>query len=189
MGFREALDALLGTGRIPEADTERLFAIATARVTMQAALGLEPAGSAALCFRPIDSARAARVRGEIEELLAFGREETGTSYRLETDQYRYTWVVLEDPDFEDLVAGIHLISQTLIERGYGPYLLCAVYAFDGNRRAYWIFTFKRGRYYPFVPVDEGRDSACEFRLRAMLERELPIETSVEEWYPLRGIPL
>ena len=190
MGFRDALDALLGTTRLPEADTDRLFAISTATVTMQASLDLAPAGRAGLCFKPIESSLYDAAKAEIDELLQYSCRETGSTCRLETDEYRFTWVVLEDPDFEDLVTTIHLVSQTLIERGFGTYLLCAVYRFDGAKRVYWIYNFKQGRYYPFVPEDgTARDSAYEFRLRSLLEGELPVEKEVERWYPLRGIPV
>lgn len=190
MGFRDALDALLGTTRLPEAETERLFAISTATVTMQASLDLKPSGSAALCFRPVESARYDEAKREIEELLQISCREAGSTCRLETDRYHFTWMVIEDPDFEEIVAGIHMVSQTLIERGFGPYLLCAVFGFAGAKKVYWIFNFKQGRFYPFVPQgDSARDSACEFRLRSLLEAELPIEQEVERWYPLWGIPV
>jgi len=99
-------------------------------------------------------------------------------------------VILEDPDFEDLVSGIHLVSQTLIEKGFGAYILCAVFRFEKEKPVYWIYNFKQGRYYPFIPYgDKMRDNAQEFRIRSLLERELPIETDVAKWYPLWGIPL
>ncbi len=190
MGFRDLLNTVLGTTRLPEADSDRLFAISTAVVSMQVSLDLVPSGSAGLCFKPIESSRYDSVRAEIEELLLFAAQETNSVFRIETDAYRFTWVILEDPDFEDLVAGIHLASQTLIERGFGPYLLCAVFRFGREKRVYWIYHFKQGRFYPFVPLSEStRDGAFEFRLRSLFERELPLEREVERWYPLWGIPL
>jgi hypothetical protein len=190
MAFRDAFDALLGRTRPPEAETERLFAISTAVVTLQASLDLAPAGRAALCVKPIESTRYDATMTGIRELLEISARESGSVYRLETDRYRFGWVILEDPDFEDLVTGIHLVSQALIENGFGPYLLCAVFRFDGAARVYWIFNFKQGRYYPFVPgTGTTRDGAYEFRLRALLEGELPIEKEVERWYPLWGIPI
>ncbi|HOT94861.1 MAG TPA: hypothetical protein PK089_06700 [Methanoregulaceae archaeon] len=190
MGLRDLLDAVLGTTRLPEADSDRLFAISTAVVTMQTSLDLEPSGSAGLCFKPIESSGSAAVRAEIEDLLNITARETSSAFRIVTDAYHFNWVILEDPDFEDLVSGIHIVSQTLIERGLGAYLLCAVFRFGRDRRVYWIYNFKQGRYYPFVPLsDSTRDAAFEFRLRSLLERELPIENEVERWYPLWGIPL
>lgn len=190
MGFRDAFDALLGNPRLPEAETDRLFAISTATVTMQASLALSPSGRAALCFKPIESSHYDAAKAEIEELLGYACRETESACRLETDRYGFSWVVLEDPDFEDLVTGIHMASQTLIERGFGTHLLCAVFRFEGTKQVYWIYTFKRGRFYPFVPMGEtARDSAYEFRLRTLLDAELPVEKEVERWYPLWGIPV
>ena len=108
-------------------------------------------------------------------------------------------------DFDDLVASIHLVSQTLEEHGFGEQILCAIYRFDsepeagtagsargktgGRKAVYWIYNFKQGTYYPFIPLpDKQRDSPFEFRLRADMEREMPIEKNVEKWYPLWGIP-
>jgi hypothetical protein len=189
MGFRDALRAVLGGTRLPRANLDRLFAITTAGITLQTSLDLRPSRTAGLCFKPIESSRYAEAKTEIEELLEFGRKETGSAWRLETDAYRFTWVIVEDPEIEDLVTGIHMVSQTLIERGLGTYLLCAIFRFENAKPVYWIYAFKQGTFYPFVPGPEKtRDSAFEFRLRAILERELPIEKDVEQWYPLWGIP-
>ena len=40
---------------------------------------------------------------------------------------------------------------------------------------YWIYGFKRGAFWPFIPTGEGqnRDNATELELKAKLERELP----------------
>ena len=51
---------------------------------------------------------------------------------------------MEDPDFEDLVTGLHLVSQTLIERGFGSYLLCAIFRFENEKPVYWVYNFKQG---------------------------------------------
>jgi PspA associated protein B len=190
MGIRDSLDALLGKTRLPRADLDSLFAITTASVTMQSDLNLKPSSAAGLCFKPIESSQYDAARTEIEELLQLSCKESETVYRIETDEYRFTWVILEDPDFEDLIAGIHLVSQTLIDRGVGAYLLCVIFRFGNGTPVYWVYNFKQGRYYPFIPSGEKkRDSAREFRMRALLAKELPIENDVGKWYPLWGIPL
>ncbi len=189
MGFREALGAVFGTTRLPKASVEKLFAISTACVTMEAELGLKASPVAGLCFKPVESAGFEATRTEIEQLLAISFAETGTKYRLQDDEFHFTWVVFEDKEFEALVASVHLVSQTLVERGFGDYLLCAIFRFANNHTVYWIYNFKQGQYYPFVPLPGNkRDSAYEFRLRSLLERELPVEKEVEKWYPLWGIP-
>jgi hypothetical protein len=143
-----------------------------------------------VCFKLIESSQYESARGEIEELLSYSSKETGSAYRLMTDEFRFTWIILEDPDFEDLISGIHMVSQTFIEKGFGEYLLCAVFRFGDEKPVYWLYNFKQGLYYPFIPVPgKKRDNATEFRMRSLLERELPIEKEVEKWYPLWGIPL
>jgi len=128
-------------------------------------------------------------RTEIEELLSYSSKETGSTHRLVTDEFRFTWVILEDPDFEDLITGIHMVSQTFIEKGFGAYLLCAIFRFGDKSPLYWIYNFKQGLFYPFIPAGgKTRDSAKEFRVRTLLERELPIEKEIGMWYPLWSIP-
>ena len=190
MWFKKALDSLLGNTTLPSASLEKLFAISSASITMQSNLDLGPSPRGGICFKPIESTKYYSDRKEIEELLAFSSKETGSTYKIETDEYRFTWVILEDPDFEDLITGIHLISQTLIEKGFGAYLLCAIFRFGEENPVYWIYNFKQGRFYPFIPVPgKTRDNAAEFRIKSLFERELPIEEDVGKWYPLWGIPL
>jgi hypothetical protein len=184
------LDSLLGKTRLPEAKTDRLFAISTAAVTLDASLGLRPDGVAAVCIKPLESSRYEAARSEIEELLKVGFKETGTLYSIQNDEYNYIWVVLKDPDFEDLVTSIQMVCQILIEQGFGTQLLAAVYRFRKEDPVYWIYGFKLGSYYPFVPKgDQQRDTAAEFRLRSLMEKELPIEQDEAKWYPMWGMPI
>ncbi len=203
MGLRDLVDAVLGRSSLPKSQPDKLFAISTASITLEANMGLEPSGKAGICFKPIEASAYTGARKEIEELLEYSAKETGTEYRLEKDEYNFLWAIFKDPDFEDLVANLHLVSQTLEEHGFGKQLLCAIYRFEaetelegveagrhtGKKAVYWIYNFKQGSYYPFIPLPGNkRDTPMEFRLRAGMERELPIEKDVEKWYPLWGIP-
>jgi len=187
MGF---LDSILGKTRLPEAKTDRLFAISTAAVTMETSLGLKPGGAAGVCIKPMESSRYETARTEIEDLLKLSFKETGTLYSIQKDEYNYIWVVLSDPDFEDLVTNIQMVCQTLMEQGFGTQLLAAVYRFKGDVTAFWIYNFKLGSYYPFVPQSgQKRDTSREFRLKSLMEKELPIEKDEAKWYPMWGMPL
>jgi hypothetical protein len=184
------LDAILGKTELPEAKTEKLFAISTAAVTLEASLGLKADGSAAICFKPMESSKYDRACRDIEDLLKISTRESGIKYTLAKDEYNYLWAVLHDPDFEDLVTTIHMVSQTLIEQGFGTQLLCAVYRFRGEKTVYWIYSFKQGAYYPFVPSgNRQRDNALELRLKAVMEKEMPVEKDLALWYPLWGMPI
>lgn len=204
MGFRDFMDAILGSSKLPKAKSEKLFAISTASITLESSLNLKPSGYAGICFKPIGASAYESARTEIQELLEYSSKETETEFRMEKDEFNFLWAIFKDPDFDDLVANIHLVSQTLEERGFGEQILCAIYRFDsesgikaaasrentdGKKAVYWIYNFKQGTYYPFIPLkDKQRDSPFEFRLRADMEKEMPIEKNVEKWYPLWGIP-
>ncbi|MGB9927518.1 MAG: PspA-associated protein PspAB [Methanosarcina sp.] len=204
MGFRDFMDAVLGRSRLPKAKSEKLFAISTASITLEMNLGLEPSGFAGICFKPIGATAYETARKEIQELLEYSSKETETEFKLEKDEFNFLWAIFKDPNFEDLVASIHLVSQTLEQHGFGEQILCAIFKFNsepepgisgrerknGSRKeVYWIYNFKQGTYYPFVPLSgQERDSPFEFRLRADMEREMPVEKNVEKWYPLWGIP-
>ena len=90
------------------------------------------------------------------------------------------------------MVSLNTLSTELQGGGYGDRLLAAVFSFeDEGKRIYFIYNFKRGAYYPFVPSggDKQRDSENELRLKAQLERELPFEAEVTRWFPLWEIPL
>ena len=187
MGF---LDSILGKTKLPEAKTDRLFAISTAAVTLEASLGYRSDGQAGVCIKPMESSRYEAARSEIEQLLSISIKETGTQYRIQKDEYNYVWVLLSDPDFEDLVTAIQMVAQVLTEQGFGTQLLAAVYRFQGETVIYWIYNFKQGAYYPFVPESgRQRSTSKEFRLKALMEKEMPIEKDESRWYPMWGMPL
>jgi len=187
MGF---LDSILGKTKLPEAKTEDLFAISTAAVTLEASLGYRADGQAGVCIKPLESSHYEAARREIEDLLNISIKDTGTSYKIQKDEYNYLWVLLSDPDFEDLVTGVQMVSQVLTEQGFGTQLLAAVYRFRGEAVIYWIYNFKQGTYYPFVPQSgRERDTSREFRLRALMQKEMPVEKDESRWYPMWGMPL
>lgn len=189
MGFRDMLNSVLGRSKVPEAKTDRLFAMSTAVITLEMNLNLKPSAVAGICFKSMDMSKYQNTKEEIEQLLRFSTKETGTEYEIQKDEYNFLWVILKDRNFEGLVANIHMISQTLIEQSFGEQILCAVYRFESNGPVYWIYNFKQGNYYPFVPTGKSkRDNSMELRLKSLMEKELPIEKEVGKWYPLWSMP-
>ncbi len=191
MGLMDTMRSILGVSAerdaTRDADPEDLFGMSTAYVTMEADLGYTNAGAAALCFSSVDSTDFGEMVDEVEAILDAGAEETGTTFSQHSDDHGYNWVVLEDSDPEDLLTTIHFAADTFIEQGYGSRLLAAVFAFDktDTDHAYWIYSFRRGAYYPFVPTGtHDRDSRAEFKLQSVLDGELGIEGDEQYWYPL-----
>jgi PspA associated protein B len=189
LGF---LDVLGGRKRLKEASRDQLFALATAVVTLELEHGLKPAGKAAVVFKPLSAAEFVRAENELQELLDVVAQSTGARLRRSTDSYGYEWLVFEDPDFEDLVNAVHIVGEELHSRGFGPQLLAAIFRFDGQAHpVYWIYGYKRGAFWPFVPTgsENERDNAEELELKAKLEKELPIEQDISRWFGMFGAPL
>jgi hypothetical protein len=187
-------DVLSGRKKLKEPAPERLFAISTARITLEAELGLKPAGSAGVCFKPLSAGEFVRAENELQALLDAVAIESGSKVERHTDDMGFEWLVVRDPDFEDLVTTVHLVASELQDRGFGPQVLAALFPFDGKfkeGRAYWVYGFKQGAFWPFVPTGEGqeRDNPEELELKAKLEEELPIEQDLTRWFGLFGAPV
>ena len=190
MGF---LDILTGKRKIKQPAESRLFAMSTAAVTLEMTLELKSSGKAAIVFQPLGTTDFEGIVAEMEELVKGTGDETGTAVEKTDDQFGYRWMILADPDFEDIVVGVNAVSSALEAGGYGERVLCAVFAFRDaqDRPVYWIYNYKRGAFYPFVPAggDQQRDSERELRLKAQIGAELPVEEQLERWFPLWGTPI
>jgi hypothetical protein len=189
-------DVLFGRKKLKDAAGERLFAISTARITLETELELKPAGAAGVCFKSLSAGEFVRAENDLQQLLDVVATESASKIERRSDEYGYEWLVVRDGDFEDLVTTVHLIASELQSRGFGPQLLAAVFpfeggGFDGEKRVYWIYGFKRGAFWPFVPKgdDKERDNAEELELKAKLEKELPIEQDLSRWFGVFGAPV
>jgi hypothetical protein len=191
MGF---LDVLRGKRAIKQAaPTDRVFAMTTAQVTLEMTLGLKSKGTSAIVFQPLATADFEQIVRDMEEVVRSSGEETGTTIETSDDDFGYRWMILRDPDVEDLAVGINAVSEALQLGGYGERLLCAVFAFEDRdgRPVYFIYNYKRGSWYPFVPApgDKQRSNERELQIKAATGPELPFEPELERWFPLWGIPI
>jgi hypothetical protein len=189
MGF---LDSLIGRTNLPKTQEDKIFAITTASITLQAAGGMQAPRRAGALFRRLPPGRFSQSVDEMRKLLDV-EAEGGGAFTVEdqTDQYGFQWLMVTGDDFEKIVAALHAIAQTLMEDGYGDLLVAAAFRFQqGNRPVYWIYEYKRGAFYPFVPGSgHNRDNAEEFRQASIAEKELPVEQDQGCWYPLWDLPV
>jgi hypothetical protein len=195
-------DVLTGRHTVKGPAPDRLFAISTAYVTLQAEHQIEPAGKAAIVFQALATSDFESTLRDMEEVVTATGGESGTKVSTEDDSYGYRWMVLHNPDgapsVEDLAVGINAVSSSIETAGYGERLLCAVFAFldARKRRVYFIYNYKRGYWYPFVPAvgqgsgqSEQRETERELQIKAQMASEMPIEPELERWFPLWGIPI
>ena len=194
MGLR---DILTGRHQVKGPAPDRLFAICTAYVTLQAEHQIEPAGAAAIVFQALATSEFEATLREMEEVVRSTGGDSGTSVSTEDDSYGYRWMILRSPEgapsIEDLAVGVNAVAGSIETAGHGERLLCAVFAFiDAQRqRVYFIYNYKRGWWYPFVPAPgaQQRSVERELQLKAQIGGELPIEPELERWFPLWGVPI
>jgi hypothetical protein len=185
-------DVLFGKKKLSGPARDRLFALVTAAVTLETELGLRSAGAAGVCFKPLSAGDFVRAENELQELLDKVAVESGSRLERREDSFGYTWIIVRDPELEDQVTTIHAVGSGLEEAGFGTQLLAAVFKFEGGKDpVYWVYGYKRGAFWPFVPVGEKqeRDNAEELELKAKLEKELPIEQDLTRWFGVFDAPL
>jgi hypothetical protein len=208
-------DIITGRHRVAGPAPDRLFAITTAWIALQSEHSIDPAGVAAIVFQALATSEFEETLREMEDVVRETGGESGTSVATQDDDYGYRWMVLRNPDghpsVEDLAVGINAVSGSIETAGHGERLLCAVFAFAdrgsangaargggggggsaGGRRVYFIYNYKRGHWYPFVPQPgqaNERATERELQLKAQIADELPLEPELERWFPLWGIPI
>jgi len=187
-------DILLGRKKLKGPAQDRLFALSTARVTLDTELGLQTAGSGGIVFKPLSAGEFVRAENDLQQVLDAVAGESGSRLERKSDDFGYEWVVVRDADLEDQVTTVHAVAQGLQEAGFGEQLLAAAFKFEskfGDRKVvYWVYGYKQGAFWPFVPTGEkDRDNAEELELKAKLDNELPIEPDLSRWFGLFNAPL
>jgi hypothetical protein len=187
-------DIILGRKKLKGPAQDRLFALSTARVTLDTELGLETAGSGGIVFKPLSAGEFVRAENDLQQVLDAVAGESGSRLERKSDDFGYEWIVVRDADLEDQVTTVHAVAQGLQEAGFGEQLLAAAFKFEpkfGDRKVmFWVYGYKQGAFWPFVPTGEkDRDNAEELELKAKLDKELPIEPDLSRWFGLFNAPL
>ena len=185
-------DVLFGRKKLKGPARDRLFALTTAAVSLDMDCGLKPAGVGAVVFKPLSAGEFAQVDKDVEELLASVAASSGSTLERKADTFGFQWVIVRDPDLEDQVTAVYAVGKEFTERGFGAQLLAAPFRFEGGSHpVYWIYGFKTGTFWPFVPTGEKqeRDNPRELQLKAQLEKELPVEPDLTKWFGLFDAPI
>jgi hypothetical protein len=185
------LDALLGRTKPVQPKLDNLFALPSAAVTLQVSTDFRPTGAGSVCFRAAEGRAFSDIENDVRELLNMGQNKTPVE--VSEDSYGFTWLVCHHSpdDVEGLVTDLHAVNSSLQDGGFGPQLLCTILSFrDGaGRRLGLVYLYKRGTFYPFVPLTgERRDNALELQMRGTLSDDLKIEPDLTRWFPVWGAP-
>ena len=190
MGF---LDVLTGKRKIKGPAPDRVFAMATAGPVLEMSMGLKPA-RAAIVFQPLATSDFDAIVADMEEVL----KGTGDGPRHhDREAGRQVRLPLDDPGRPRL-RGPRRRGQRRLDRAPGAaatatacWRRCSPSATRSDKPVYWIYNYKRGAFYPFVPGggEQQRDSERELQLQAQIGAELPVEAQLERWFPLWDIPI
>ena len=147
-----------------------------------------------MSFKSADGSFFYELQQELKSFLDSIGPEFDFNYKMTTDTYGYMWVILDGQKVEDLIAGINSVSETVIEKGFREELLAAIFEFRNERAPgpaqYLIFTFKREKFYPFVPKGKDtRDTEGEMKIMATVGDEMPFEKDISLWYPIWDMPI
>ncbi|WLW55628.1 PspA-associated protein PspAB [Streptomyces sp. YU58] len=189
------LDILLGRTKPVVPDLDRLFALPSAAVTLEAAASFTPTGRGAVCFATVEGAAFEQTHREVQALLDADTERDGPPVELSRDEYGYSWLVSQrGPDqLPLLVNDLHAVNSSMEVNGFGPQLLCSLAGFQDpeGRSLALVYLYKRGTFYPFAPLPgaaQRRDNALELRVKAALTGDLRVEQDLNRWFPVWGAP-
>ena len=190
MGFS---DRFFGRTKQVAPKLDNLFALPSAALTLQVELDLVTSGQAGLCFKAGSGETQLATDADIMTLLNFeaGRDEA----HITTDELGFKWLLVKNPDLNDLVTRIHSANSSMVEHELGPRLLCAVFGFvpaspPGEGDVRMVYLLKQGTWYPFAPTDSNnRNNQLELRVRSFLDKDLPMEKDLSRWMALWGLPL
>ncbi|MCL6595416.1 MAG: hypothetical protein K6V73_04300 [Firmicutes bacterium] len=187
-------DALFGNTRRARPKMDAVFALPAALVDMELR-GIRSLGVGGVCVRAPEGAAFAQAGEEIRRILDLYRAERSLDLRTPGDDLGYTWWVLEAPGraIDDVATGLHMVGDEYRQRGYGDALVAAAFPLEevGAGPFTLIYNYRRGLYYPFVPLAgrHERDNAREIRLADLLPPSLPRESELDRWYALWDAPL
>lgn len=188
--------AITGRSKGVAPKLDALFAIPSAAITLDAAMGVRPRGTGSVCFKAPSGAAFGQTRAGIVELLE--HDPANPQVTISEDSFGFTWLVVDgDPaDTSDLCTDLHAVNTALIDQGFELGLLCTLVPFvtpDGDDFGL-VYLYKRGTFYPFAPRGgrdgRRRDSMLEFQVRDVLLTDggLTIEPDHERWLALWGAP-
>ena len=185
-------DVLFGRKKLSEPQDDRLFALTTAAVTLETELGLTTAGAAAVTFKPQSSGRVPQRVRRRRQADRGSAQQCGSQVERKTDEYGFDWMIVHDPDLEDLVATAAHARGGADRAGLRLTAARGGVPVQGRRASGLLDLRLQARRVLAVrpdSADQKRDNATELELKAKLEKELPVEQDLTRWLALFDAPI
>jgi PspAB-like protein len=188
---------------IPKTDSDAIFSLSSATITLETKLGLISNGRCGLTVKSTSGMYFDEMRNEIQRFLGISKPDFELEYRTVIDSYGYLWILLTGKSMEELLAAITAVGDTIQEKGFSSQILASIFEFrqvpelergsqknSHIRLRYLVYNYKSNKFYPFVPffAERSRDTENEMRIMATLQKEIPFEKDMSMWYPLWDLP-
>lgn len=181
---------------------EGIFSLASAYITLETKLGLTSTNRCGICIKNVNGTYFSDTVSEVQEFLKISSNEFQTEYVVVNDKYGYLWIMLKGMSVEDILVASNGIAAVIIDRGFKDQMLAAAFEFrkvvtpNSNldrtqlEPQFLIFNYKRGKFYPFVPLgaQEKRRNDYELTLMSIISKEVPWEAEMNVWYPMWEMP-
>jgi hypothetical protein len=197
--FRKIRKSIYYDKNKSKTDSDAVFSLSSAAITLETKLGLKPTGTCALAAKSASGMYFNEMKDEIERFLNISKPDFELEYRTVIDSYGYLWVILMGRTLEDILAAITAVGDTIQEKGFSSQLLASIFELgqeqksnnnEKNKMQYLIYNYKSNKFYPFVPLfgKKTRDTENEMRIMASIQDEIPFERDMAMWYPLWDLP-
>ncbi|MGN6628624.1 MAG: PspA-associated protein PspAB [Candidatus Nitrosocosmicus sp.] len=212
------IDSDINTKKQQQDDSDIIFSLTSASISIEEKMGLQFSGSAALCVKGINGSLFQNTIKDCTDLLDVSKIEFKFNYRTFADPYDYLWFIVTSSDIEtksetitNIAAGLSSIGDIVEENGFEDQILSAIFKYNfGNRASffgdsekkftsknknlYLIYNYKTNNFYPYIPLIENnnnkhqRDTTSEMQTLSILKNLIEVEIDITRWYPIYDIP-
>jgi hypothetical protein len=122
-------------------DSDAIFSLTSASISIEEKLGLQFSGTAALCVKVINGAVFKNAIKDCTDLLDVSKNEFKFNFKIVTDAYNYLWVIINgeklmthSETITNVAAAMSATGDILEENGFSGQILSAIFQFklSGN---------------------------------------------------------
>ena len=117
-------------------DSDSIFSLTSASISIEKKLGLQFSGSAALCVKIIDGTIFKNTIKDCTDLLNVSKDEFKFDYKIDKDSYNYLWIIITGKELQthsdvitNVAAGLSSTGDILEENGFSEQILSVVFKF------------------------------------------------------------
>jgi len=138
---------------------------------------------------------------KLKNILNDGVEDSKTTFNLIDESGEVVWIILEDRDFNELVASVFTTVNALSQEINNESVMGLIFPvvientdnsnyLDHNQRHYLIFNENPPGYYPLVYQNEDRQPIAEIELFDLIKNSgIEFNKDQRKWFSVDNIPI